>query len=186
MLANFAGSLVSSFLLGSLIGTLGALLIGRLVTGQLFWIWISIAVLSLILALREFGWLHFPIPQLSRQTPKQWFDSSNPIIVAWWWGIDLGSGLTTYVTFSGYWLLVLVAFSNGSLLYGGFILSFFGLGRALAVWLPPTITSSLKNACYMPKFQNVLLESRPYLHKWHGYGLFGLTFALIVHLIILR
>lgn len=142
-------------------------------------LWLGLGGLSLVLALREFGWLTFNIPQWRRQTGKTWYARLGPIGAAWWWGLDLGSGLTTLVTFSGYWLLVLAALLKGIPLYGGLVLGLYGLGRALSVALTPFLFN-LKGGENLWTHLDALLAGRLHLRRWHGYGLLGLALGLLM------
>jgi len=134
--------------------------------------------------MHEFGWLSLPIPQWSRQTSNGWYTRFGPIGAAWWWGIDLGSGLTTLITFSGYWLLVLAVFANGIPIYGGIVLGLYGLGRALPVGISPLL---IQRKDWNSRVSlRLLLRYRPNLHRWHGYGLFGLALGLALRGLILH
>ncbi|MGH2410842.1 MAG: hypothetical protein ACRDGS_10815 [Chloroflexota bacterium] len=73
------------------------------------------------------------LPTTHRQTPA-WFRSAfGPQWSAFAWGADLGLGWTTYVTFSGYYGLVLWALLLSSPVHGSMIVGAYGLGRALPV-----------------------------------------------------
>ncbi len=163
--------MMSSALAGGLMGWLGGRGIGQLPAHVL---WLGLAGLSLALAWREFEGLRFPIPQWPRQTKKTWYHRFGAVGAAYWWGIDLGSGLITRVTFSGYWLLVLAILFQGTPAYGGLVLGLYGLGRALAVGIPPVLLGEM----HIINMLNLLLDQRPRLHRWHGYGLVGLALGL--------
>jgi hypothetical protein len=49
------------------------------------------------------------------------------------WGIDLGQGWTTFISFSGYYGLVVWSILAGKPYVGVFALGAYGLGRALPV-----------------------------------------------------
>lgn len=164
---------MASVLAGSFLGWLGSWIPIRPSFPTL---WLILGVLSLLLAIREFGWARFPIPQWKRQTEKTWSHRMHPIVAAWWWGIDLGSGLTTLVTFSGYWLLVIVALLQGEPGYGALVLGMYGLGRGLAVWLPPHLLKGMPLQAGL----RALLMNRSFLHRWHGYELIGMGLGMIV------
>jgi hypothetical protein len=97
-----------------------------------------IGALGLVLAARDVGALHFPVPQLGRQTNSMWRHRYGPTWAAWFWGLDLGSGLTTLVNYAAYWLLPVAVVLRGDVWYGAALLGLFGSGRAVA-----TVASSL-------------------------------------------
>lgn len=147
-------------------------------------LWMLLSGLSAVLALHEFYWLRLPIPQLHRQTSKWWRTRFGAVGAAWLWGLDLGSGLTTIVTFSGYWILVLAALSSGEAWYGGLILGMFGVSRAIVVFLMPKLVMLQENhLCWMIQ---TLPSYQATLHKWHALGLFIIGMGLAVRLIKLH
>lgn len=173
--AHIAGSLVSGLLAGGALGSIGGW-VGLAPPDRS--VWLGMGGLSLVLALREFGWLRFPVPQWPRQTQKLWGNRFGPVAAAWWWGLDLGSGLTTLVTFSGYWLLVLATFLRGSAGYGALVLGLFGLGRALAVSIAPQLFD--RHRLLRDTMHDLLREGHQ-LRRWHGFGLVVLTGGWLLH-----
>lgn len=178
-LAHVAGSLSSAIVVGAGAGFVGSF-VAEALPAQVAWL--CLAGLSTLLALRELGWIRFPIPQWRRQTEKMWGFRFGPLGAAWWWGIDLGSGLTTHVTFSSYWLLVLAILFNGSAVYGGLVLGLYGLGRALPVSVVPRLLEATDPLWVT---LNDLWQQYPHLHRWHRYGLAGLALGLVVRALIL-
>lgn len=149
--------------------------------------WLSLLIVSavgLIIALQEFGWLPFRFPRSRRQTSQLWFARFGPVRAAWWWGIDLGSGLTTIVTFPGYWLLIIGIALNGSAAFGAFILGLYGLSRGIAVVLQPHLLSvtDLPPQYYV----HSLLVYRRQLHSLHRGGLLVMGLALAISGIALK
>jgi hypothetical protein len=145
-------------------------------------VWLLLGGISAALALREFGRFQFPVPQCRRQTQKVWGNRFGPATAAWWWGLDLGSGLTTIVTFSGYWLLVLAVLFGSDARYGAAVLGLYGLGRSLSVVLVPLLLD--RTSTLLAALQR-LRGYRPYLHRWHGYGLLGLALGLTIRGMVL-
>jgi len=92
---------------------------------------IVIGALGVLLSARDVGVLHFPIPQLRRQTNPVWRHRFGPTWAAWLWGLDLGSGLTTLVSYAAYWLLPIAVILRGEVWYGAGVFGLFGFGRAL-------------------------------------------------------
>lgn len=157
---TFAGSMTSAIvgaLLGSLRGLLSPAPVGK------FGILIAIAV-AFIAMVRELGWLSFPLPQWARQTNGRWASFSSTL-AAILWGFDLGLIFTTWLTFSGVWLLVVVTILVGEPIFGAALFVLYWLGRALSVWvapllmLDPSTTSELMEDLYKqhPLFRQIHL-----------------------------
>lgn len=130
------GGLVSSALIGTLLGYLGSVLdIGRF--GPL-WRWLC-ASLALVLAAREAGWLRFALPERKLQTEKQWFELFGPRTAALMWGLHLGLGLFTRINYGGLWLLILIAVGAADPAFGAALMAVHWLGRSLPVWQAPAV-----------------------------------------------
>lgn len=97
------------------------------------WRFGSLAALGLLLGLRELRILRFPIPQMPRQTAKQWRHRMGPIAAAFAWGADLGSGITTYIRYGGFWLLPASAVLSESVTVGAVLIGAFGIARGLTI-----------------------------------------------------
>lgn len=169
--AQLAGSLVSSAAAGALIG-----LIGTTMPVDRTRIWPVAAVLAGALFLREVEIFDFPIPQLARQTQGSWYRDFGPIRAAWLWGLDLGSGMSTFVVFSGYWVVVLGALFSSSPLEAAGILCAYGVGRSAAVVIPAI---SGRRRSLVDTFSSLLGERRQ-IRNLHAAGLviFGLSAAV--------
>jgi hypothetical protein len=140
---------VASALVGGGLGWLGGLIlpgpIGQY--GLLFILCFTVTAVA-----RELNLLVFPWPQLKRQTKDIWAKIfPNPVAAALW-GFDLGLIFTTWLSFSGAWLLVVVTILVGKPLFGIGLFALYWLGRALSIWLAPlwmpdaTATSQLMNS----------------------------------------
>ena len=180
IVSHIAGSLVAGVAGGGLLGMIGEYIgMGRLHRTPVLWMILS--GLSAVLALHELYWLRLPIPQLHRQTAKWWRARFGAVGAAWLWGLDLGSGLTTIVTFSGYCILVLAALNSGNVWYGGLILGIFGISRAIVVFIMPKLVMSQEN--HLRWMIQTLPSYQTALHKWHALGLFVIGMGLTVRLI---
>jgi hypothetical protein len=85
---------------------------------------------------RELGWSWIPLPQLGRQTNGRWARDTRSLS-AFLWGLDLGLVFTTWFTFSGIWVLVVLAVLGASPTFGAALLGSYWVGRAMSVWLAP-------------------------------------------------
>jgi hypothetical protein len=171
--AHALGSVLAGALAGGGVGWLG----GQLpVVDRLAW-WPGLGLLAGLLVLRELGWLRFPIPQVRRQTVKTWFPAASASRAAFWWGLDLGSGLTTLVTFSGYWLIVAAAVLKGDAAFGALLLGGYGLGRSLPIVLVPMTTDCRRTL--QPEYVGRVIAYRPRLRRWHLALLTATTLGLL-------
>jgi hypothetical protein len=53
------------------------------------------------------------------------------------WGFDLGLGFATYLTYSGFLVLIMISLAAGSPAYGAILIGTYWLGRAAPVWVAP-------------------------------------------------
>lgn len=136
-----------------------------------------LGILATALWLHQLGRLGFPIPQLPRQTQKLWYGPRGPVHAAWWWGLDLGSGLTTLINFPIYWILPAAIFFFGSTVGGALILAAYALGRAVAVWLPPILIGGRAPLREVPL---ALVRHQPLMRQWQAHILAILAAALLV------
>jgi hypothetical protein len=131
-----AGTVTSS-LVGAALGAGGALVnAGRV--GSLGVAAATLAI-SIVLFTRELGWPPVPVPQLRRQTRARWGSDLPGAVVAALWGGDVGLTFSTYLTFSGAWLLVAVAVLTASPAFGVALFAAYWSGRAASVWASPLL-----------------------------------------------
>lgn len=132
---TFAGIMTSA-----LIGTLGGSLRGLFLSTEVGKVGILVAIaVGFIAMIRELGWLSFPLPQWARQTNGRWSRAFSSTITAVLWGLDLGLIFTTWLTFSGVWLLFVLAILVGEPAFGAAMFASYWLGRALSVWIAPLL-----------------------------------------------
>lgn len=98
---------------------------------------VSIAVACVV---REVFFPTAPIPQVGRQTPGRWARQHPGATGAFLWGVDIGLVLTTWLTLSGTWLVLVLAILSETPLYGALIVLAYWGGRSLSVWLGPAMT----------------------------------------------
>lgn len=176
---TLAGSVTSAFV-GVTLGSLGWLLAAsvlladqQVVLAGLEKIGVGVAIAVGIGAIaRELGWIYFPLPQLMRQTRQEWgilFPGKAAVL----WGLDLGLVFTTWLTFSGVWLLVILAISAGDWIYGGTLFVVYWLGRTLPVWVAPLLQDSDDASRLM---DSIAKEYR-FFQRIH---VFGLAWAVVV------
>lgn len=128
---TLAGSVTSAFV-GATLGWLGGLVFPQPVGRGGIVLALAVAVMAMA---RELGWIKFPLPQLRRQTRDIWAKIFPRPVAAGLWGLDLGLFFTTYFTFAGLWLLVVLAVLVGAPAFGAALFVVYWLGRALSVWI---------------------------------------------------
>ena len=130
---TLAGSISSTFV-GGLLGWLG----GVFGLDRLGGVGLLVALtVALVAVTRELGWISFRMPQLPRQTRDIWFKVFSSPVAAGLWGFDLGLVFSTWLTFSGVWLLVVIAMLGGEAGFGATLFGVYWLGRVLSVWIAP-------------------------------------------------
>lgn len=135
--AYTVGGAFTSAVVGAGLGGLGAVVL----PAQVGVIGISVALTVAIVAVaREIAWTWIPLPQLARQTSGWWAKTTSrrtraPLL----WGLDLGLTFTTWFTFSGVWLVLVLAVLGGDPEFGVALLTSYWFGRALSVWLAPLL-----------------------------------------------
>lgn len=170
---TLAGGLASAFV-GATLGWLGSVLVPAQGGGHGVPIALAVAMLALT---RELGILPFPLPQLPRQTRDTWAVAFPSSLAAALWGFDLGLVFTTWLTFSGAWLLAAVALLTGVPSFGAALFTLHWLGRALAVWLTPLL---LPDAGATPWLLGAIAGQRRLVRRLHALGLAWVIVVLVV------
>ena len=99
------------------------------------------------------------------------------MVTAALWGLDLGLFFTTWFTFAGDWLLVIVAIITREPMYGAALFSVYWLGRALSVWFAPLL---LQDARATPQLMSSIRAHRWAFQRLHVVGLaWGITVLII-------
>lgn len=162
--SHMLGSALSGSFLGFILGAVG------LAIGLERWIplttWVLVFVL-LFCGLRDAGIVKWRLPSLRRQTPAWCPRVLGMCWGAFAWGVDLGQGWTTLISFAGYYVLVLWAVLNASPIQGVLLLGAYGLGRAL-----PVFVAGLK-------LQKANIASRSIWHVEHQSMLYKINAAAL-------
>lgn len=90
------------------------------------------ALLALTCAARDAGLLRFRVLERRRQVPVPWLYNHGPWKGALFYGLCLGSGVVTYVSFAGFYALLAWAFLNGPAA-GAALLGLYAAAQALPV-----------------------------------------------------
>jgi hypothetical protein len=135
---TFAGA-VTSTLVGGGLGYLGGIFASGL--GGSAGLACALAV-GIVAFTREAELVRIPLPQVPRQTQGLWAKTWGGTGATVLWGLDLGLVFTTWLNFSGIWLLTAVALVTGQPSFGAALFGAYWLGRALSVWIAPLLVSS--------------------------------------------
>jgi len=88
--------------------------------------------------------------------------------------LDTGLIFTTYLTFSGVWLLTVIAFFAGEPAFGAALFVLYWLGRALSIWITPLLMPA---ASATPQVMDAIGEQYRLFQCIH---VVGLAWAVIV------
>lgn len=169
-LAYALGTMLSSTTVGAALGWLGARLA---VDPQLAAV--AVITIAALLLLAEIGVLPIPTVIWRRQTVKSWRQRGGPARSAFMWGLDIGAGLTTRVTYRSLWGLLALCFIFGSPLLGAIIMASYGAGRIVLVLSGPLLLRARElDAAILA----ITLPARPW-HAVHAWAL--LAVALITY-----
>jgi hypothetical protein len=171
-LYTLAGSL-SSAPVGLLLGAIGqALGAGT----HPFWSVVG-AVWLLALLMRSMGRWRFPLPQWRRQTRDLWAKVFPAEVAAVLWGLDLGLAFTTWITFTGYWGPVGIAFLLGQPARGAGLFLTYWWGRAALVWASPQL---FPGPMATPTVMDALAQQRSLFQRLHRLGLGLMILGLVL------
>jgi len=129
-----------------------------------------IALLASLLAAREWGWIAFRLPERKCQTEKVWAHEFGFVFASAMWGIHIGLGFATRVTYGGFWVIVALALALGNPAFGALLMLLYWLGRAMPLWVAPALTRSGPDPTELPE---MILADRLVFHRLVGSGLVG-------------
>ena len=164
-------------------GLLGALLPwhGRpaVTSGQAL---LGAGLVAVTYSARELGLLPVPVPHLSRQVSGRWRRSFRPRTFAILYGLELGTGITTFVNFTGIYVALVWVALLGNPVWGAIVMMFFGLGRGLPLLWLASRTSTAEEAFHRLEF---LSGWKPLAHLASGLVLAmvgpGMVVAVLTH-----
>jgi hypothetical protein len=134
-----------------LVGWLGSLLS----TGARFYSLIGLGIICLIGTLHQFKIVQFPMPQIKRQVSRLWLNNLHKNIVAFGYGLQLGSSVITRIKIATTYAVIGFAFCSGSLVLGAIIGILFGLSRAvLPIFVAPINSSPNQSLMFAIKFNS--------------------------------
>ena len=126
---HILGSATAGVLVGLILSYIGLFI----TVGHIGWTALALVVLgtfSCLYALHELRILRLPYPQRQRQVDGGWRYRFHPYVVAWLYGLGLGTGFTTFVAVATLYVLAAGALLSGDPLYAAALFGSFGLLRA--------------------------------------------------------
>jgi hypothetical protein len=110
------GAGISAALLGAILGAVGGLLGAPWGVAGL----VALATVALAYALRESAGLPVPIPDRHQQVPEWWRSFYSPPVSAFLYGLGLGPGFFTFLTFGTFVAVAVAAVVSGDPALGPF------------------------------------------------------------------
>jgi hypothetical protein len=132
------GGAVTSSLAGAATAGIGSVLLMNAPAGA---VTASAAATAAVAAAVEVGILPVRIPQLARRQTRARWGRIHGLPGAVLWGADIGALYTTWFTFGGSWLVIILAVGSRNLFSGVVLFGAFWLGRSLSILLGPSMMS---------------------------------------------
>jgi len=123
------GATTTAAALGGMLGLIGALAGAPWGAPGLF----ALAAVAALYAGRESAGAPVPLPARRRQVPSWWRSFFSPPVAALLYGLALGVGFGTYLSFGTFVAVAAAAVLGGDPLVGAALCAPFGLGRGVAV-----------------------------------------------------
>src|SRR5918992_1412735 len=125
------GATLSAALIGAGLGALGSLVGAPYGETGLY----VLAAVALVYVLREAVGLPIPIPSLRKQVPSWWRTFYSRNTTALLYGLGLGVGYFTYLSYGTFVVVSIAVVMSGDALTGALVAGCFGLARSVAVAL---------------------------------------------------
>ena len=123
------GAVTAAAALGGLLGSIGALA-GAPWGGLGLY---ALAAIACIYAVRELFGAPVPLPARRDQVPSWWRTFYSPLVAGLLYGLALGIGFLTYLSFGTFVAVAAAAALGGDPVLGAVLCAPFGLGRGIAV-----------------------------------------------------
>jgi hypothetical protein len=155
---HIGAATVTAGLFGALLGLLGFGIASLVTETGLRWNeiapWLLIAV-AVLYAARELFRLPIPVPDRHKQVPEWWRTFYSPPVAATLYGVGLGVGFFTFLTFGTFVVVSAGALVMGDPLDGALIVAPFGLARGLSVALAAGAVEAEAAAAVVDRIEEV-------------------------------
>jgi len=121
----------------------------------------ALASVALLYALREAAGLPIPIPDRHRQVPDWWRTFFSPPVAALLYGLGLGVGFFTFLTYGTFVVVAAAALLSGDPLLAAALCAPFGLARGLSVTVSRRAESGEAAAAVVDGLERRALTGRP-------------------------
>jgi hypothetical protein len=128
LISHVLAATVTAAAFGALLGALGGLVGAAGDIGVIVLVTVSVAYFA-----RESLGLPIPIPQRRRQVPEWWRTFYSRPVAALLYGVGLGVGFFTFLTYGTFVAVAVGAVISGDPLTGAIVIGPFGMARALAL-----------------------------------------------------
>lgn len=143
--------LVGAIIAGAALGALGSLWVSPGLSAAVLG---GIACLALGYAMHELRLVRMPTPEIGRQVRAAWRMTIPPRILAFAYGLELGTGLTTFVPSTAFYVVVLWVVVRGSAIEGATIFSLYAVGRATPfLIMAARTTTALENSAALARLR---------------------------------
>ena len=168
------GTTVTAAAFGALLGGVGALLGAPWgILGAAL-----VAVVSLVYAVSETFRLGVPVPCRRRQVPEWWRRFFSAPVASLLYGVGLGVGFLTYLTYGTYVAVTVAALAVGDPLLGAALLAPFGLARGISVLLAARVSEFEGAARVVDRLEAVGATRTPQLVNAAMLAVLGLAAVL--------
>lgn len=130
-LLHVAGATLAASVFGVVLGGLGVLLRDPSGDAQAA----AVALAAAVYLSREALGVPVPLPDRKRQVPEWWRTFFSPPVAAFLYGVGLGAGVLTYLTFGTFAVVMVAAVASGDPATGLLLCGPFGFARGVAVTL---------------------------------------------------
>jgi methylamine utilization protein MauE len=167
------GATLSAAVFGAALGGLGRLLGAPWGSAGLW----AVALVAALFAARELFGLPIPLPNLHRQVPDWWRTFFSAPVASLFYGLGLGIGFLTYISFGTLVAVTAAAVVSGSVLTGAVIVGAFGLARGLSVLVAWPGTTEQRLGRVMDRLDEFGASRAPALTN--GIALAAITIAAV-------
>jgi hypothetical protein len=139
---------------------------------------VLLAGAALLYAAREALGVGVPIPDRRAQVPDWWRTFFSPPVAAVLYGLGLGVGFLTYLTYGTFVAVAVAAFTSGDPLLAALLCAPFGLSRALAVTVSSGARSAEAAAAVVDRLESIAARRMPHRVNAVALAAVGLAAAL--------